>query len=74
MPLSRAVTLRTLPFRVGITVPLTIRVPPRGAWGGMVLAAAPLALSVKAWRVFPLAGLEFVSSGLTSGKRGTHTH
>jgi hypothetical protein len=49
---------RTAPLKVGMVVPFTLTMPPRGAWSGMELGGwAALALAVKASRVLPWAGL-----------------
>jgi hypothetical protein len=52
------VVSRTSPPMVVICVPLTVKMPPRGAFGGMVLLEALAASAINAARVFPEVGLK----------------
>jgi hypothetical protein len=48
---------KTAPPIVVIAVPLTVRMPPMGAFGGIVLSEAFAAKAIKASRVLPDVGL-----------------
>ena len=49
--------VKTSPLSVAMTVPFTVRIPPIGAFGGMVLSEALAAKAMKASRVLPEVGL-----------------
>jgi hypothetical protein len=51
------VSRTSLPMVV-ICVPLTVKMPPRGAFGGIVLSEALAASAINAARVFPEVGLK----------------
>lgn len=51
------VEVKTSPLRVAITVPLTVKIPPSGAFGGMVLFEALAARPMNASSVLPVVGL-----------------
>jgi len=55
--LTTLLVSRTSPPIVVIVVPLTVRVPPSGAFGGIELVFALAARAMKAAKVLPVVGL-----------------
>jgi hypothetical protein len=49
--------VKTFPLSVAMTVPFTVKMPPTGALGGIVLPEALAAKAMKASRVLPDVGL-----------------
>lgn len=63
---------KTAPPMLATAVPLTVRIPPRGAFGGMELSPALLAEAMNASKVFPDVGLDKLARG-DSPRIGSHT-
>lgn len=63
---------KTAPLSVAITVPLTVKIPPKGAAGGIVLVEALAAKAMKASRVLPEVGLLGLATNLVNQTGGTY--